>query len=73
MKIFNNLRILTKIALSLALLIAIGLAVAFIGSTSLSRQQASADITEHTYKVLGLMDDLTIAVGQQESSVRAYL
>ncbi|GAK73232.1 putative methyl-accepting chemotaxis protein [Agrobacterium rubi TR3 = NBRC 13261] len=73
MKIFNNLRILTKIALSLALLIAIGLAVAFIGSTSLSRQQASADITEHTYKVLGMMDDLTIAVGQQESSVRAYL
>ena len=70
---FNNLRILTKIAISLALLIAIGLAVAFIGSSSLSRQQASADITEHTYKVLGMMDDLTIALGQQESSVRAYL
>ncbi|MGA1804976.1 methyl-accepting chemotaxis protein [Rhizobium sp. HT1-10] len=73
MTFFDNMRILKKIALSLAFLIAIGLAVAFIGSSSLSRQQASADITEHTYKVLGMMDDLTIAVAQQESNVRAYL
>ena len=73
MTYFNNMRILTKVSSALAVLIMIGLAVAFIGSRSLSKQQAAADITEHTYKVLGVLDDITIAVAQMESSVRAYL
>ena len=73
MNFFNNMRILTKVASALVLLIAIGLGVAFIGSSSLSKQQAAADITEHTYKVLGVLDKVTLSVTQMENSVRGYL
>ncbi|KQO83514.1 methyl-accepting chemotaxis protein [Rhizobium sp. Leaf262] len=73
MQFFNDMRILAKVATAFSILIMIGLGVAIIGSSSLSRQQSAAGITEHTYKVLGVLDQVTMSVAQMESNVRGYL
>jgi methyl-accepting chemotaxis protein len=73
MTFFNNLKIIIKIATSLALLIIIGLGVAVVSSLSLSKQVATAGITEHTFQVLGTLQDVSFAMARQESSVRGYI
>lgn len=73
MTFVNNLKIIFKISISLSLLIIIGLGVAIVSSLSLSRQVATANITEHTFQVLGALQDVSLAMTHRESGVRGYI
>ena len=73
MTFFNNLRIMPKIALTLTIIIVIALAVTIMGARSLSNQQQAGDWAEHTYKVIGVLNNIVFAMTAQESGLRGYL
>ena len=73
MTFFNNLRILPKIAVTLTIMIVIALAVTIMGALSLSKQQQAGDWAEHTYKVIGVLNNVALAMTRQESGLRGYL
>ena len=70
---FNNLKILHKIALTLAILMAISLGVSAISLRSLSVQQEAAGWTDHTYQVLGTLNNIKDAMVNQETGMRGYV
>ncbi len=73
MTFFYNLRILPKIAVTLAIMIVIALTVTIMGARSLSKQQQTGDWAEHTYKVIGVLNNVALAMTRQESALRGYL
>ncbi|TWC77269.1 methyl-accepting chemotaxis protein [Rhizobium sp. SJZ105] len=73
MNFFNNLRILPKIAVALTIIIVIALAVTIMGARSLSKQQQTGGMTEHTYQVIGSLNNVVLAMTGQESGLRGYL
>ncbi|WP_165422482.1 methyl-accepting chemotaxis protein [Rhizobium leguminosarum] len=70
---FNDMKILRKIALTLMALMAVSLGISAISLRSLSVQQQAAGWSEHTYKVLGLLQNLVEAMVNQETGMRGYV
>ncbi|NTC82476.1 methyl-accepting chemotaxis protein [Agrobacterium tumefaciens] len=73
MSLFNNLRILTKIALSLLLLIMISIGVSYTSYASLSKLEQTAAMTDHTYKVIGALNAIITSMVDQETGMRGYV
>ena len=73
MSLFNNLRILTKIAATLTMLILIGMGVSFSSYASLSKLEQTAAMTDHTYKVMNALNGITASMVDQETGMRGYL
>ncbi|WFU06604.1 methyl-accepting chemotaxis protein (plasmid) [Rhizobium sp. CB3171] len=70
---FNNIKILSKIALVFALLLAISTVVNIISFTSMTTQEKAADWTDHTHAVLGTVSNIVAAMVDQETGMRGYL
>ena len=73
MSSFNNLRILTKIALTLLFLIGISLSVGVLSYQSLSKLGKTAEMTDHTNKVISGLNSITMSMVNQETGLRGYL
>ncbi|WP_236735639.1 CHASE3 domain-containing protein, partial [Agrobacterium tumefaciens] len=73
MSLFNNLRILTKIALSLLLLIMISIGVSYTSYSSLTKLEQTAAMTDHTYKVIGALNAIITSMVDQETGMRGYV
>ncbi|MVA22023.1 hypothetical protein GOZ94_24110 [Agrobacterium vitis] len=72
MSSLNNFRILTKIALTFILLIAISLGVSILSFQSLSKIEETARMTDHTYKVIRALNGITTSMVNQETGLRGY-
>ncbi|TQX86017.1 MULTISPECIES: methyl-accepting chemotaxis protein [Rhizobium] len=70
---FNNMRILRKIALTLVALMIVSLGVSAISLQSLSAQKQAAGWSDHTYKVLGVLQNIVEAMVNQETGMRGYV
>ncbi|WP_337270512.1 methyl-accepting chemotaxis protein [Oryzifoliimicrobium ureilyticus] len=64
---------MTKIAITLAILIVFSTVSGVIGYHGLERQRATAQITVHTYTVLETLDAVIAAMVDQETGMRAFL
>jgi hypothetical protein len=73
MRALNNIKITNKVALVLSTLICVSGATSVIGYQSLAKQEQTAVMTEHTYKVVGTLDSLMAAMVDQETGMRGYL
>ena len=73
MSSFNNLRILTKIALTFFLLIGISLGVSILSYQSVSKLEETAKMTDHTYKVIGTLNGIAMSMVNQETGLRGYI
>jgi methyl-accepting chemotaxis protein len=73
MSLFNNLRVLTKVALTLSVLIVISLGVSLLNYRSMSQLKDTEAMTVHTYQVIGALADLSTAMVDQETGLRGYL
>ncbi|NLR97456.1 HAMP domain-containing protein [Rhizobium sp. P38BS-XIX] len=73
MSAFNNLKILTKISIAFSIIIILTLAACIINVRGLGQESDSVELTEHTYKVLLRLDQLTAAMVDQETGLRGYL
>ncbi|KQS59337.1 chemotaxis protein [Rhizobium sp. Leaf371] len=73
MSSFNNLRILTKIAATLSLLILIAIGVSYSSYASLTKLEQTAAMTDHTYKVINALNGITAGMVDQETGLRGYL
>ncbi len=70
---FNNLKILTKIALAFGLLIVLSIAACAINIAGLNNQNRAVAISEHTYLVLSTLDMIMASMVDQETGLRGYL
>ncbi|KQS75231.1 chemotaxis protein [Rhizobium sp. Leaf384] len=73
MSSFNNLRILTKIAATLFMLILIAMGVSYSSYGSLSKLEQTAAMTDHTYKVINALNGIAASMVDQETGIRGYL
>ncbi len=73
MSALNNLKILTKISVTFAVLILLSIAACTVNLRGLRQQDAAVDATEHTYQVLETLDVLTASMINQESGLRGYV
>lgn len=73
MSAFNNLKILTKISIAFSIIIILTLTACIINVQGLARENDAVELTEHTYKVLSRLDQLTAAMVDQETGLRGFL
>lgn len=73
MRALNDIKIMNKVALVLSTLICVSGATSVVGYNSLIKQEQTAAITEHTYKVVGALDSIMAAMVDQETGMRGYL
>ncbi|WP_143238726.1 methyl-accepting chemotaxis protein [Agrobacterium tumefaciens] len=67
------MRILTRIALTFLLLIGISVGVSILSYQSVSKLEETAKMTDHTYKVIGTLNGITMSMVNQETGLRGYL
>lgn len=70
---FNNIRILGKMALVFSLLLALSTVINVLSYSSLATQEKAAGWTEHTFTVLGTLNNIVSAMVDQETGMRGYL
>ncbi|WP_336486064.1 methyl-accepting chemotaxis protein [Methylobacterium nigriterrae] len=68
-----NLKIAIKIGITLAFLIGVGLATTLVSLGTLSRIEQTGHWAAHTHAVIGRMNEILIAMVNQETGVRGYL
>jgi methyl-accepting chemotaxis protein len=73
MRHLTNLRILAKLSLLLFMLIAISLSVSTISYYSLTKQDESAQWTDHTHTVISALDAVMASMVDQETGMRGYV
>ena len=73
MAVFSDLKILTKIALTMLVLIILSSISGLLNYHSLQTQQETTRMTEHTYQVIDSLNGVLRAMVDQETGVRAFL
>ena len=70
---FTNLRVIKKVSLAFAALIATSLIVSTISWITLDKLEQASGWTDHTNKVLSQLSTITASMVNQETGVRGYL
>lgn len=73
MKLFDNMKIISKIAAVITSMIAVSGIIAVVSYNSSSIQSHNAYMTEHTYNVLSKLTNMMSAMIDQETGMRGYL
>lgn len=73
MTLFNNLKILVKMVMGFALIIAISFVVNALSWSALSQLQKANGWTVHTYEVLAEVDNVVAAMVDRETGIRGFL
>ncbi|WP_246103150.1 methyl-accepting chemotaxis protein [Rhizobium straminoryzae] len=73
MKLLENARIISKIAVVIAALIVVSLIISVVSYRSSSIQSANAYMTDHTYEVMSKVNGALAAMIDQETGMRGFL
>ncbi|SIR02363.1 methyl-accepting chemotaxis protein [Rhizobium sp. RU35A] len=73
MKLLENARIISKIAVVIAALIVVSLVISVVSYRSSSIQSANAYMTDHTYEVMSKVNGALAAMIDQETGMRGFL
>ena len=73
MKFFDNLKIAQKLALAFLLLVVVSVAVSAVTWRNMSVLERTTAWTIHTYKVIGVSQDILAGMVNQETGLRGYL
>ncbi|TRL36872.1 HAMP domain-containing protein [Rhizobium straminoryzae] len=73
LKLLENARIISKIAVVIAALIVVSLIISVVSYRSSSIQSANAYMTDHTYEVMSKVNGALAAMIDQETGMRGFL